>query len=867
MKAEEPGAPIAGLALMLALALALLAAPAAPVANTELQARVDRLLESVDTAPTDPDNVLERAHLVWEWANAVALERGFIPLNTTSVLNRLLNPRPPRDRPTRAQARQLDNYIRQLALIDDPGRLGELSIEGPPAAQILSHQTYRVTYTVGELPVRTSGRFLVARQFMSGLSMQIDDPSAAGYVSISSSRSGARFEKTTSPVAGPHGGFRAPVDLPAFRLVGAELSAGDRVTITYGDTSGGGPGMRVGEFSNDAVALPVYVDHGDGVFHEFPPPTFRVVGGPAAGVQGFSHSIAGLGEEVTISVRTEDAYYNRATGPIPAYQVLLDGEPYGDIAAASSELSDDYAGAVHLLGTSFDEPGVYRFTFRSADGEIQGRSNPILVERDPTKRIYWGETHGHSGFAEGLGTVDGYFRFGRDDARLDFITMSEHDIWMDDREWQVLNEAVGEWSKDGEYIVYPGYEWSSPRALGGHHNVFFRSAGFDRVPVQQAPVLSALYRGLHDRYDPSDVLVIPHAHQAGDWRLSDLSTERLVELVSGHGTFEWFGRYYLENGYQVGFIGASDDHIGHPGYAPGRTYGERRSNIFQFGSLAGVFADAKTHDSIFDGLRARNAYAASGAERIILQATLNDQPMGTSMPDTEERRLELRAIGTAPIEEVTVVRNGEEVLTEQFASAAGSARDGRYQIAFESDSQPFIRDNPRGHRIWSGELSIEGGTIESAEITGKANPSGDFVRVEDGDVAFDLATRGLRRTFDLVLNEVTPSARISIVLRPGQEQGRAPTQVRPSATIPGAVLGFDLTELAGGDAVRELTVGRYTDSLRFRRLRANLQDDITLEWIDTDPGPGGDWYYLRVRQIDGATAWSSPWWIGTEPPR
>ncbi len=839
--------------------------PARAVSDSALQARVDQLLADIASEPTNRGNAQARAQVLWDWTNAVSLERGFTPMNLTQMLRAVLNPPPGLSQPTRAAIALFDSYVRQLELIDQPGQLGAWTIQGPEAVERLGFATFELTYTVGEMPVRAGGGVLVARQFQSGVVMQTLDPAADGYVSIRSSRAGARFSKSTTPVRGPHGGFRAPIDMPVYRLEGADLVQGDTVTLTYGDTSqGAGRGMQVGEYSNDAISLPVYVDHGEGVFHEFPPPTFRVVGGPAAGVHGFSESIVAVGEEVVVSVRTEDDVYNRATGPIPAYDVFLNGEAYGRIETAVSEHASDYAGAIHLLNASFDSPGVYRFSFRSADGAISGVANPILVERNPRQRLYWGETHGHSGFAEGQGTVDGYFAFGRDDARLDFLGLSEHDIWMDDREWKVINDAVAKWSKDGEYIVYPGYEWTSARGTGGHHNVFYRGAGFDRVPVQEAPVLSALYRGLHAKYDPNDVLVIPHAHQAGDWRLSDLKTERLVELVSGHGTFEWFGRYYLENGFQVGFIGASDDHLGHPGYSPGRSFKPRRSNIFQFGSLAGVFAPEKTHDAIFDGLRARTAYASSGAERIILLGNLNGEPMGTALQEVEERRFELRAIGTAPIESVTVVRGSEEIHTEVYA--AGGEGDGRYQIAFESDSQPFIRDNPRGHRTWRGRLTASGATIESAEIRGKRNPSIDFVRVEDGGVTFDMATRGLRRTFDFVLRDVEPGASVRLELEATREMGRAPRVIRQSAPIPAADVRFALADLENGETEWTTTVGRYEDKMLFRRLDEEQTDDVTFEWTDPDPGPGGDWYYLRVRQTNGATAWSSPWWVGVEPP-
>ena len=47
-------------------------------------------------------------------------------------------------------------------------------------------------------------------------------------------------------------------------------------------------------------------------------------------------------------------------------------------------------------------------------------------------RVYWGETHAHSGYSEGMGSIDRFYTWGRDDARLDFAGLSEHDVWLDD---------------------------------------------------------------------------------------------------------------------------------------------------------------------------------------------------------------------------------------------------------------------------------------------------------------------------------------------------------------------------------------------------------------------------------------------------
>jgi hypothetical protein len=33
------------------------------------------------------------------------------------------------------------------------------------------------------------------------------------------------------------------------------------------------------------------------------------------------------------------------------------------------------------------------------------------------------------------------------------------------------------------------------------------------------------------------------------------------------------------------------------------------------------------------------------------------------------------------------------------------------------------------------------------------------------------------------------------------------------------------------------------------------------EWIDEDAPPGRNWYYVRVSQLNGQIAWSSPIWV------
>ncbi len=826
--------------------------------SAELRSEVDQLVRDAAKNPSTRDTIEARTRTLWRWLNAFSLTGEFVPVNATQmVANTMAGVA--NGKVALGLMTAIDDLIREFGMRDDmPGAIGRVSVSPEGPFESKSWQTIEVTYTVGELPMQEGAVVVLGRHFMSDTGRwQRDNADEDNFISVRASKPGMTFSAQRVPVRGMHGGFRGPQPQLAFKVEGGGLETGDSYTVVFGDTSGGSRGFQMQSFSNDASPLPIYVDFDrSGTLFSIPIATYETTGGPFNAVHGFVPSIVGVGEAFDVSVRAEDIYFNRATGSIPAMRVIVNGDPFSELGQ-----SDE---AIQILSdVSFDQPGVYRFTFVNADGDLVGTSDPVWVREDASVRVYWGETHGHCGFAEGQGSADSYFEFGRDDARLDFLTLSEHDLWMDDFEWKVLNDAVAEYSKEGEFILYPGYEWTSRRNRGGHHNVFFRHAGFDRVPVQEAPHLNMLYHELNAKYEAKDVLVIPHAHQAGDWRLTDVRTERLVEIMSAHGSFEWFGNRYLEHGREVGFISASDDHLSHPGYTSGSGF-----KIKQRGGLAAVFANALTTDTVFDALRERQTYATSGA-RIILEATLNGERMGLRQDYTEEREFEGRVMGTSAIDSIELVKNGDTIDHLDFLAAEKNDRT-HVQINFSSDSFVPDRDNPRGYRPWSGTLEVNGATIEEVTTPGFQDPRSEWARRDEDDenqLEFRTATRGRTNNMLLRLSDVTDDTTIRVTLRQSQEVGTAPVQIRKPAPIPSADVTFRLGDAVDGRLSNTFQVGRYQDDLTLRFVNPDTPLDQAFSFNDDhDPKPG-DYYYIRVRQLDGAQAWSSPFWVGGESPR
>jgi hypothetical protein len=440
------------------------------------------------------------------------------------------------------------------------------------------------------------------------------------------------------------------------------------------------------------------------------------------------------------------------------------------------------------------------------------------------------------------------------------VVLSEHDIWMDDSEWELLRETADRYLDPGSFTTFLGYEWTAQYTIGGHHNVYFRDTkGRLRVPLQQVLDLQELYQGLRANNRPEDVLIIPHAHQAGDWRQNDASMERLVEVQSGHGTFEWFGGRYFEHGYRVGFIGSSDNHSGHPAYSP--------STNRQVGGLAAVLAKENTRDALFDALRARSTYATTG-ERILIDVDLNGITMGQPVAPADRLKVRCAVHGTAPIDTIDLVRNSQVVFSRRYFSTELSSSQW-VQLTFASDTEVTKgHHNPRSARVWRGTIAVKGATLEDVRKPWYFHPGTTRVERDGRDpnrLKVSLNTRGRGKSLLLRLDGAEPGTKLRVHVEPFHEGRVKGVPERPEEQLPAADVSFELGDLLEGLKVHELHVVDNVDTISAQLVPDEPSLDQVFEYSDVEPSEIGDYYYVRVRQADGSMAWSSPWWI--EAPR
>ena len=113
-----------------------------------------------------------------------------------------------------------------------------------------------------------------------------------------------------------------------------------------------------------------------------------------------------------------------------------------------------------------------------------------------------------------------------------------------------------------------------------------------------------------------------------------------------------------------------------------------------------------------------------------------------------------------------------------------------------------------------------------------------------------------------------PGAAIVLDLEGALETGSAPPFVRRPVNIPGQRVRLGLADMRRGQLERPLPADGYPeDGVTLRRIIRDGERDVEFSYTDEREPGEGDYYYVRVRQVNDAMAWSSPVWVGGYPSR
>ena len=702
--------------------------------------------------------------------------------------------------------------------------------------------TWTITYEVGAYGYDERARLKIASRFASDWGRpQFTDPAAANYTPVRLETRGA------TPVAEigfePRGQVRPWFKCLVVAVADGSLYPGDRIHVTVGDTSGGGPGSRAQTFRERGCEWRVFVDpFGTELYAALAEsPQIDVVGGGLHRLVAVAPTTVRPGEPFTALVKAEDLWGNpceRFSGDVA---LLSEGAAVEGLPA-SVHFKDGDVAVAPLEGLRLREAGAEsRIVATRPGGALRADSNVVRAIGAGEPRTFWGDLHGQTRATVGTGTIEEYFAFGRDVALLDMMCHQANDFQVTDDEWRRLRREIERYHEDGRCVIFVGYEWSGMTPGGGDRNVMYKGdvaslhrsshaevddmsdAATDCFPVTE---LFAQFAGR------DDVLLIPHigGRYADIVGFHDPRLERVIEIYSDWGRFEWLYEDALRHGYRVGFVANSDGHKGRPGAShPGA------STFGAYGGLTCVLADTLTRDAVFEAIRARRCYAVTGAQRIHVELTVNGLPMGADGPANGPVRIAGRAVGTGAIERIDVFRGLEVIATTSPYAPASFAGSRRYRIAWAGSR---VRGRDR-LTTWDGHLELSAGRILDAVPFAMENP-------EKG-----IRTRTGRRV-DFISNTTGDDDGIDLTID-------APADAVIAFRSPVRALDISLAPLADGATVT-YPLGGVDLRVFARRLPASgFTRELAVDHTDGAPPRGAcHAYWIRVTQEDGAQAWTSP---------
>jgi len=458
------------------------------------------------------------------------------------------------------------------------------------------------------------------------------------------------------------------------------LEEGDRVEICIGDRSYGSPGAWATAYVERGVKIRLFADpDGSGEYKEIEgsPLIINIVPDSIAKKYFvFLPSIVGVGEKAEAHIIPVDKCGNFT--PEARASLTIASEPIGH-----EMLEADFSNGAVKYPVNLRE-GINCIWVKDERGS-EGLSNPCLCVENPEYKVFWGDIHAHAYDATELDvlTEDNHpernYWYGHYVAGLDFCSLASHIFAGEGIEkmvkwWDLAREAVRKYYEPGKYVTLLGFEW---RGLGGDRNGIFPTEDVEPFNPERDGVWE-----LHRKVKEYGGIVVPHVGGAiADWDYHDPETERVGEIASAHGNFEWFMQEALARGLRVGFIASSDGHCNRPGHPrfPVRGGGRfsdlnRRDAGYSGASLAAVWAKELTRESLWEAIRARRTYASTGA-RMIIKFFCDNHFMGEEYDTEGEVVIRGEVIGTAPIETVEVIRNQELIYVHKG--------DGGTEIKFE----------------------------------------------------------------------------------------------------------------------------------------------------------------------------------------
>ncbi|MCK5803964.1 MAG: DUF3604 domain-containing protein [Lentisphaeria bacterium] len=438
-------------------------------------------------------------------------------------------------------------------------------------------------------------------------------------------------------------------------------------------------------------------------------------------------------------------------------------------------------------------------------------------------------------------------------------------------EWAEFQQVTRAQNTPGEFVAFPGYEWQG-NARWGDHNVVLREEGTEICQARTLPDLYAALRRI-------DAIAIPHhtaympGMRAPHWKACDTSISPYSEIFSVHGcsetdeerpglrrnphmgpgTADGTYRAALLRGLRLGAICSTDNWTNMPGH-----WGH---------GLMAVLAPELTREALWEAFRARRVYGVTG-DRIELDFTCNDAPMGSILPYTKARQLRVHAVACDEIDKIEILRDERVIHTHNHLQRTADS-EARCRLRVEVGWGSLEGELPMAEMPWDVKLHLSQGSFtdwspcwttrgQSASLTSQDSCSLQFLSQQGtSKVANQNAT----------VVEFAAEPGTALTLRANGQELRATVK----ELLAGSQLLWYPEETA--EMVRtltgvELAPGARQDMLYHMSPKVKVHRAIPesaytacVELEDVATSGDGAFYRVRVEQRNGQRAWSSPIWI------
>jgi hypothetical protein len=546
------------------------------------------------------------------------------------------------------------------------------------------------------------------------------------------------------------GGGAAEDATSTIEVVSGELVEGDEIVLVIGDVADNPDcGHEMPERAFHHVGL-AWSETVGGVETEGEAPSFDIVDlGVASTVLVVAPSRVQVDERVDLLVSVLDTWGN----PVESW----DG---------SVTVSSEYGGSEHTFSVSdagrwtfglrLEDEGVHRIEVTTSDG-LSGTSNPVAATAEaPVERVWWGDIHVHHGhdYQDGAVVVDENVVYARDVVGLDVSAealKADPVALRSARVWDQLKDNCTGQTVDGEFVSLLGFEWMG-NLVGkdnGHHNFYVDTCDVDLPAHYDEEAYPEGIGGFGSGQGPYEwaaaraeegirTVVIPHAPRFTGYNWDDSAVNddyrRSAEVYS-----EWGINMEppdeaasipdgLNSGNHLGFIAASDNHVGWMG----NPYSIK--NVAS--GLAAFVAPSLDRASVFGALADRHTYATTGS-RILLDYAVEDGgdvAMGEQyVAGAPVFRWAVSGTGrlaTVALVAVEVLQDAE-VSTLTSVAPASLDSEGSYAWDWDGTDQAvwLAVEQEDGEKAWSSPIWLTAACGRAETV----DPAGRCAGVETGD--------------------------------------------------------------------------------------------------------------------------------------